>query len=838
MTTETPPPADAPGERAVLALFEQAIEIEDARRDEWLAAHCGGDTRRLQRVQRLLAIDRAASSGVLAADGSGTELASDEPWAAVLPPSTVGVYRLDELIGSGGMGAVYKASRADGLFEQTVAIKFVRPLRGLLQVEPLVDAERRLLARMQHPGIAHILDGGSTAGGLHFLVMEFVDGRALDVHVADRRLSDRAIVQLLREVCAAVAHAHQHLVLHCDIKPANILVASDGHPKLIDFGVARIQDVIDASLPQGFTRAYTSAQRLAGEPASVSDDVYSLGRVLAEVLTGSLPDSASDLPPALDRELAAIIRKAVAPDRAQRYGSVKALDDDLGHWLARQPVSAMGSHWRYRARKLVQRHPWRVASASLALCALVGALGVITGLYQRAEGARHDAERRFDEVRALATYMLFDLDARLEATPGNTAARREMVGRSQQYLDALASSARDRPALQREVAVGLARLAEVQGVPGRPNVGEPAAAKANLLRAESILAAQARGQTGEWSWHRDMARVQYLLALMVGGRENDLAGQVTRAQHAEREALAALELAQAGANDAAAASAPARTAATGAAPRRDRAPAGVAALAELHALLTSTRLTRADALHNLDAHAQAAALKAAEEQRLFQLPAAVRDAMDFDFQTGRTALLLGDSLYYLDRKDEALQAYQRGTARFEHGLTRAPTHRRLLLGATTGYWYTSSVLAEFDRLPEALRASDEALRLSSQTLAIDPQNVEAARQRAAVRNDRAMVLAKLRRFDEAIALIEESLPEKEARAIHAPGDFEAARDVAVPLRLLAQHYRDKGDAEGACRVLARAVRTWAELDQRWGLSDFDRRNDYDVVREQAAHCRN
>jgi tetratricopeptide (TPR) repeat protein len=812
-----PPPVDALAlDRVALTMFARALEVEASAREAWLVQHCGGDAGLLARVRRLLAIDDAQACGPFAGGGDrATEVAGHEPLAAVLPPASVGVWRLDELIGSGGMGAVYRASRSDGLFAQTVAVKFVRPMRGLVQVEPLVDAERRLLARMQHPGIAHILDGGKTDNGLHFLVMEFVDGVGLDDYVAGHRPDDRTLIGLMREVCAAVSHAHEHLVLHCDIKPPNILVTAGGHPKLIDFGVARIQDVIDASLPEGFTRAYASPQRLAGEPASVSDDVYALGMVLAEVLTGALPDPVRlDLPPSLDVELAAVIRKALARERSGRYPSVKALDDDLGHWLARRPVAAMGSPWRYRLRKLVQRHPWRVASATLALGGLVTALVVITALYNRAELARRDAEKRFDDVRTLAKFMLFDLDTRLEATPGNTAARREMVGRSQQYLDALADSARNRPALQREVAAGLARLAEVQGVPGRPHVGEPAAAKTNLLRAEAILQGQAARAQGDWTWFRDHARVQYLLALMVGGRDNDLQGQLARAAQAERECLRALELAGAD-------------------------PAGRAppAQAELNALLTSARLTQADGYRNLDQHAKAAELQAREEARLFELPQAVRDAMEFEFQTGRTALLLGDSLYYLDRKADSLQAYERGSQRFLRGLAREPTNRRLLLGATTAYWYTSTVLNELDQLPQALRASDEALRMSIQLVALDPQNIEALRQRNAVRNDRAIVLARLRRFDEAIAMIEESMPEKQARAERLPDDFEAARDLAVPLRLLAQHYRDKGDPAGACRVLREAEQRWVALDQRWGLPALDRRQDLAQVREMLGRCR-
>jgi serine/threonine-protein kinase len=793
-------------ERAALELFEEVIDLDDpARRDAVLAERTRGNPALLERVRRLIAADTGGDSPPNESAGPGHA-------RAVLPPAQVGPYRLDELIGTGGMGAVYRASRADGLFEQTVAIKFVRPLRGQIAVEPLIDAERRLLARMQHPAIARILDGGTTANGLHYLVMEHVEGVPLDRYVAEQRLDERRTVGLVGEVCAAVAHAHGHLVLHNDIKPDNILVTAGGEPKLIDFGVARLQNVVDAALPEGMTRAYASPQRLAGEPGAVADDVFALGRVLGEALRGGEP-AANERRAPVDPELAAIVGRATAAAREQRYASAGALAEDLQRWLDRRPVAAVGSQWRYRARKLLQRNPWRVAAAASALAGLVGALAVIAALYGRAESARRDAEQRFDQVRALATYMLFDLDARLEATPGTTAARREMVGRSQQYLDALAAGSADNPALQREVAVGLMRLAEVQGVPGRAHVGEPAAAKANLQRAEALLEATAQRTVRGWQWHADRARLHYLMALLVGGRENDLAGQLGRARRAEQEALAAL-----------------------AAAGREPAAADARVLAELHGLLTSTRLTQGDAHKNLAEHDKAAALQRAEEDRLAALAAEVKAGMDYEYQTGRAALMLGDSLYYLDRKVEALAAYRRGTQRFGWGLARAPTDRRLLIGALTGHWYLSSVIAEAGRPDEALRESDLALQIGTRMLELDPQNLEAARMRNAVLADRALVLAAVRRFDEAIALVEDMLVEREARAREAPDDFERARDAAVPLRLLADHYRNKGDRSGACRVLRRALQAWTDLDRRWTLSDFDRRGELEPVRSAAGRC--
>ena len=810
------PALNAARERAALALFDAAVDQAPSERDAWLAAKCDADAALLARVKDLLATDEADEDGFMSSSTDETRIgANPHERVALLPPPQIGTYRLEELIGSGGMGSVYRASRNDGLFEQTVAIKFVRPMRGLVQVEPLIDAERRLLARMQHPAIAHILDGGTTANGLHFLVMEFVSGVALDEHVSSHSLGVRARVTLLCEVCAAVAHAHEHLVLHCDIKPANILVTEEGRPKLIDFGVARIQDVIDASLPQGFTRAYTSPQRLAGEPAAVTDDVYSLGMVLSELLTGELPDPQtlvfSGAP--LDPELAAIARKALALERAERYASVDAFTNDLRRWLEIRPVEALGRDWRYRTRKLIQRRPLRVASGTIALLGLMTALVVTTSLYTRAEAARRDAEKRFLEVRSLANYMLFELDARLESTPGTTQARRELVGRSQQYLDALRETAGDNLELQREVAVGLTRLAEVQGVPGKPHVGEIAAAKANLERADRLLTGLTQQRPEVWTWQRDLGQVRYLRALMAGARDNDPARQLVLAREAEQKLSTAL----AGATAASA-------------PPKD--------VADVDVLLTSSRLTQADAHSARNEHAAAAALQQQEEARVLALPAPVRAAMEFEYQSGRPAMLLGDSLYYLDRREEALAAYRRATARFAEGLARTPVHRRLLEGATIGHWSLSGTLDDLDRHAEALAEIDLAVPLVDRLLALDPDNLEALRVHSIIHGQRANVLANLKRYDEAIAIVEDNLREKAARAIARPDDAEPSRDLAVPQRNLANYYWSKGDTANACRVTRNAIAAWTHLDNRWGLTEQDRHVELEVLRTQLAerHC--
>jgi serine/threonine-protein kinase len=771
-------------DRVALDLLEAALEQGDAERSAWLAARCGDNPALRERVERLLALDAAAEAS--------------DPGASVRPPARIGPWRLAELIGSGGMGSVWCAWRDDGLFEQQVAIKFIRGFGRLVEARALIDAERRLLARMSHPSIARILDGGTTEDGQHYLVMEYVEGEALDRFVASHRPALAERVALLRRICDAVGHAHGLGVLHNDLKPANVLVAADGLPKLIDFGVARLADRIDTALPQGYTRAYASPQRQDGEAPTVADEVYSLGRMLAELLD----DSA-------DPELRAVIRRATAEAREDRYPTVAAFDDELRRWQARLPLAAAGTSAAYRARKLVQRHPWRVAGGVLAGAGLLVALLVMALLFGRAEDARRDAEARFAQLRSLAGWMLFELDTRLESVPGNTDARREMVGRAQQYLDGLAATAGGDAALQQEVAVGLARLAEVQGVPGRPNVGEAAAADRNLERAEAMLAALGAARPPAWALQRDLGSARYLRAITLGRSPSGAERQLAKAREAEQDLQRAI-------------------AAASAAAVKDR--------AELEVTLLGARLVQAEALRWLQRHSEAAQITAAEEARIGALAEPLRRAIDVDAQLARPATMLGDSLFYLDRLPDALEAYRRGAAAFERVLQRRPLERRALEGSVIAAWNIAGTLAEMTRFDESVAVIERALPTADRLVALDPRNREAKRLRHLLTGQQAISLAGLGRYDTAIRLVEDDLAEKERYAAGRVDDGEAVRDTAVALRNLADMYQRKGDGAGACRVLRLARERWGAIEQRFGLSPSDRRDELEVVGDRLRGC--
>lgn len=793
-------------EREALALFDAALDVPEAEREAWLAAHGGERPALRERVAALLRADAAQAAIATAGPAAARR-------AAPLPPPRVGPYRLEGLVGRGGMGAVYLAQRDDGLFEQAVAVKFVRPPTHRADIaQALIDAERRSLARMHHPGIARILDAGVVPDAqgqpLHYLVMEYVQGVPLDQHVRAHRLSLVQRVALLREVCAAVAHAHHHLVLHCDLKPANVLVDEAGRARLIDFGIARLFDTAEGqadgdALPTAYTRGYASPARLAGEPPSVADEVYALG-----VLLTALGEAAA---PGLDAELAAVARMASAEAPAARYASADALDADLQRWQQQRPLRALPGHWRYRARKLVQRHPWRVAAVSTSLGLLLLALGVIATLYLRADRARVEAEQRFHQVRTLANYMLGELDAQLEVMPGTTSLRRELIARGQHYLEALLQAPHVEPALRREAAVGLGRLAEIQGGWAVPNTGERANARATFERAEGLLLTLLAQPRAPWPWRADLAGLQVRLARYYGGVDNETQRQLAKAGQAEAQARQALADAQA-----AGATAP--------------------ELARLHSIVSEARVMQAFARDWSDDAAGAERLATDEEQRLRQLPEALRREADLDLRLARAADQVGNSLFFLGRLDASFEAYGRAQAQYALILQARPSDRRAIDSLVVSRWSSALVQSERGRHAEGLADIDLALGTAERLIGLDPGNDNAQRMRLILLNDRALILGRLNRVAEAIASAQASLQGRRERMQRAPGLSEPERDALVPLYALADLQRQQGDTAAACATVRQATEGWAAFEGRWGLAPLDRKQRDEGAQRHALAC--
>lgn len=407
------------------------------------------------------------------------------------------------------MGEVYRAVRADKQFQKTVAIKMVRLDTSSELAVHRFGLERQILANLDHPNIAGLLDAGRSDSGRPYLVMEYVEGTSLSCYCRDHKLSVNDRIKLLRQVCAAVQYAHQMLVIHRDIKPGNILVTSDGVPKLLDFGIAKLMDS-GVSQQGGTTQTltgirmmspdYASPEQVLGQPITTATDVYSLGAVLYELLTGQRPHDLKTYDPlevarvvceqplkapssagdkTLRGDLDTIILKAMHREPVRRYGSVEQFSEDLRRYLEGQPVLARNDTLFYRADKYVRRHRWAVSVAAVAVLA-------ISAGYIAERRQAHLAAERFEIVRGLARKLIFDVHDEVARMPGSTKPREVIVATALDYLDKLSRTASDDPVLLSELAQGYFKVGSAQGAPAEANLGRTEAAFASFEKAQSL----------------------------------------------------------------------------------------------------------------------------------------------------------------------------------------------------------------------------------------------------------------------------------------------------------------------------------------------------------------
>ena len=524
--------------REVESLFHEASGLPPAEHEAWLRDRCGHDETLLNDLRRMLAADASGGSTI---EGVVGETARG--WLSEAAPERVGAWRIVAPLASGGMGEVYLASRDDNSYQQIAAVKLLRSGEGLLD---RFRQERQILAELVHPNIARLLDGGATAGGRPYLVLEYVDGVPITQHA--RGLSLRERCGLVTTLCGAVAYAHRNLIVHRDIKPSNILVDRDGNPKLLDFGIAKIvgdEHSITVTHNAVFTPDYASPEQLTGALITTATDVYALGAVLYQLVSGvpairpglafaelinevcekdrRAPSLAGADPVPLD--LDRIVLKAMDRDPARRYGSADQLADDLQRFLDGRPVMARGKSVAYSIAKFTRRHWLSVTAATLLVCGL--AVSTILAVRQAriAELARREADRQsllarsallrseserekaetarsetaaalveaqrqktlaqdqFERGRKLTHKFLFDVETALMEATGATKARKILVTTALEHLEQIGKEAGDRDQVVADLALAYDRLADLQGYPGAPNLGDLAGAESSYKKS-------------------------------------------------------------------------------------------------------------------------------------------------------------------------------------------------------------------------------------------------------------------------------------------------------------------------------------------------------------------
>jgi serine/threonine protein kinase len=541
-------------------IFHAALNCEPDQLNAFLDTRCTGDKTLRGKVQELLAAHQQAGSFIETpvADLARSSIADDHE-SELLINQTIGHYKISKLIGAGGMGAVYLAERADQQYKKQVAIKVIKRGMDTDSVLRHFRNERQILASFDHPNIGRLLDGGATESGLPYFVMEYVEGLPINTYCDAHALSITDRLKLFREVCAAVTYAHRHAVIHRDIKPSNILVTSDGMPKLLDFGIAKILQPSSGAEPLAtmtglrlMTPDYASPEQLRGEPVTTAAEVYSLGVVLYQMLTGQKPyrlktqtpeeisraiieqepprpsvavqksrferrDSADSQFTIYDArhlrgDLDNIVMMALRKEPERRYQSVEQFSEDIRRHLEVLPVRARKDTLAYRSAKFVRRNRTATAAAALVFLSLLG--GIIATTWEAhtaraqeavAEAEKNRAERRFNDVRQLAHTILFDYHDAIKDLPGATRVRERLVKDALVYLDSLASEAGGDPALQGELASAYDRIGDVIGGAYLASLGDRAGGMDSYQKALRIREALAAANPKDMQRRRDLA---------------------------------------------------------------------------------------------------------------------------------------------------------------------------------------------------------------------------------------------------------------------------------------------------------------------------------------------
>lgn len=825
----------------IKALLTDALERPPAERAAFLDEACGSDAALRAEVESLLAYEDAPGVSDFRADDLQAEPAATVTGTPTREPTLagrrIGPYQIVREIGQGGMSTVYLARRVDE-YRQQVAIKLIRPDMNTDFVLRRFRNERQILASLDHPNIARLLDGGTTADGLPYLVMEYIEGVPIHEYCDAHNLATEERLTLFRQVCAAVQYAHQHLVIHRDIKPSNILVTAEGVPKLLDFGIAKLlapelaAQTLDQTSPalRLMTPAYASPEQIRGDAITTASDVYSLGVVLYELLTGHKPyrvtsESPQELmravledepsrpstavmlieevrtadgtsrptltpesvskrgegsPDKLRRRLKGdldnIVLMALCKEPERRYASVEQFSEDIRRHLEGLPVIARPATLGYRAGKFIRRHKAGVAAAALIVVILV--TGII-GINQE----RTRAERRFNDVRKLARAVVFDYHDAIADLPGATPVRQRLVKDALDYLDSLAKEASDDRALQRELAAAYVKIGDVQGNSRMANLGDIGGALQSYRKSLAIRQALVEAEPTNSDVQSELAESHERMGTLL--RDT---GDVNGAEQSYRRATTILEKLSS-------------TAPENVELRRKLA-AAYARVGDIKAWPRSPNL--GDMVGGIEYYRKALAIR---ESLSGARPADV--ALRAELQ--ETHQVLADVLLSNNKLADAEPHARRAVALAESLVAADPTSvtaRRALMRSQDAL---ANWLERVGEPEKALALYRQLLASAEALIAADPDNVQAQADLAARHTRLGHLLISMSDPARALEHFRQALKLNEAIAAADPKNDAARRLIANDYQNLGVAQAQAGDVSGALTSHRRALRYFEEL---------------------------
>ena len=745
------------------------------------------DTVHLEAEQRLLDdLRNLGPTGVAELDAAPSAAKSGTAPQALLGLAIEGYIIVEELH-RGGQGIVYRAIQEHAKREVAIKVLLEGPYASPA-AKRRFEREIELAAQLKHPNIVTVFHSGLTPDGRQYCVMDFVHGLRLNQYVRDQALSLEDTLAVFVTVCDAVMYAHQRGIIHRDLKPSNIIVDTIGEPKVLDFGLAKqmfgTADTFTSLSGQVFgTLPYMSPEQTSGRPEEIDtrSDIYALGVILYQLLTGHFPYTVEDrlpdvirhitdtppIPPSrawtsqtgvarraaqpvtskkcpIDDEVQTIVLKTLAKEPERRYQSALELANDVRHYLAGEPIAAKRtSHW-YVLQKTVRRYRLRFAVAAAMVLLAVGSSVALSIMYgrqtvlltkvelerNRAFAAEGRAERRFGQIRELARTFIFDFHDQIQHLKGSTTARVLLVKTALEYLDGLAGEAGDDASLQRELALAYQKVADVQGAPGAPNLGDSAGAVASYEKAARIFAELAAADSPNVSAMRDLADCHYKL------------GNLRSNMHETAETAADYEKAF-----------------------------GIyEKLARLH-------------------------------------------PEDLDIQRGlaRGYLMLGDVRLVTGRTAEARASYERSLHIRENVAAEKPENMTVLRELSIAYGRLGDAQEAMGDREAALSSRRTSLAISEARATAEPDNALAQRDLSEDLRQVGDVLRSLGQFEDALALYQRSLGIKEDLAHSDPDNTEAQRDLALGYNRVGGVQRLLGDLPAALASYQNGL----EIVQAW-----------------------